>query len=374
MGHQPRGLIRGALATVDAFLHPCLELVATAGIFGFLTWLGLTQSPPCTIFRARNAFTLWRPDPLRFWFTDRSTRLRSSTESWVSSGSWRVGWPRSTVPPPWTRAWRVVMGVGSVDDERRGSQGFSRHDRAGREVAIPPGAQRAPGLPSMAPGPKILRRAGRAILMLVLSTRFRHRHRHLVIESVGGFPLVVLPEVFNPRLFFSSELVAHALNGSTIPPGARVLDMGTGSGVAALAASRWADSVIAVDINPEAVKCARMNVVLNGMEERITVLQSDLFSALPGDTFDVVLFNPPFFAGTPRASWEYAWRSDNVVERFAAQLAEHLTPRGQALVVFSTEGCAQAGVGAFLARGFNVDLVARRRVLHEVLFLCRCSR
>lgn len=235
-----------------------------------------------------------------------------------------------------------------------------------------PARARTAGIPQ--PAPMFLRLAGKAALHLSVYVWFRHRHRRLVIEHMDGFPLIILPEVFNPSLFFSSHLLTRSIQACTIPPAARVLDMGTGSGVAALVAARRARCVKAVDVSPEAVKCARMNVLLNGMEKQVTVQQSDLFSALPGETFDWILFNPPFFAGRPRAWRERAWRSDGVVERFAAQLGGHLAPGGQALVVFSSEGCAEAGVGAFLNRGFTADVIARRRVLHEVLFLCRISQ
>jgi len=58
---------------------------------------------------------------------------------------------------------------------------------------------------------------------------------------------------------------------------------------------------MAVDINPVAVRCARANAVLNGLDDRIHVLEGDLFDPLPGNArFDLVAFNPPFFRGTRR--------------------------------------------------------------------------
>ena len=54
-----------------------------------------------------------------------------------------------------------------------------------------------------------------------------------------------------------------------IPPGSIVLDMGTGSGVGAVFAARNAARVVAVDVNPEAVRCARINVLLHHIEDRV---------------------------------------------------------------------------------------------------------
>ncbi len=89
------------------------------------------------------------------------------------------------------------------------------------------------------------------------------------------------------------------MNEHLIPLGCRVLDMGTGCGVGAISVALWADRVVAVDIDPTAVRCARMNVLLHKLEERIAVEEGDLFSSLKGQSFDVVLFNPPYFKGVP---------------------------------------------------------------------------
>jgi methylase of polypeptide subunit release factors len=78
----------------------------------------------------------------------------------------------------------------------------------------------------------------------------RHRHRRLVLETAAGLPVVVLPDVFNLALFFSSKALVEALRSTSIPPGAAVLDVGTGSGIAAVAAARLGAHVKAVDISP----------------------------------------------------------------------------------------------------------------------------
>jgi methylase of polypeptide subunit release factors len=76
-------------------------------------------------------------------------------------------------------------------------------------------------------------------------------------------------------------------------PGGRALDLGTGSGVLALRAARHVDRVWALDLNPRAVTLARFNAALNG----VTNLESragDLFEPVAGDTFDLIVCNPPF--------------------------------------------------------------------------------
>ena len=166
----------------------------------------------------------------------------------------------------------------------------------------------------------------------------RHRFGRLVLEEVGGTPLLVLPEVFNPRLFRTGEALAQALNGQLIPPGSTVLDMGTGSGIGAIFAARWAQRVVAVDVNPEAVRCTRINTLLNRVERIVEVREGDLFGAVPGELFDVVLFNPPYYRGAPQSRLDHAFRSPDVIERFAAGLKHHLRSGGHALLVLSSDG------------------------------------
>ncbi len=71
-----------------------------------------------------------------------------------------------------------------------------------------------------------------------------------------------------------------------------ILEIGTGSGIIALFLSKKAKSVLAVDINPEAVKCAKENAKINGINN-MEFRKSDLFSNIK-EKFDLIVFNPPY--------------------------------------------------------------------------------
>ena len=94
---------------------------------------------------------------------------------------------------------------------------------------------------------------------------------------------------------------------------------------------------VALDVNPMAVRCARINALLNEVECRVRVEESDLFAAVAGQRFDVILFNPPYFSGRPRSARDRAFRAQNVIERFAANLKNHLQPGGWGLLLLSSE-------------------------------------
>ena len=73
----------------------------------------------------------------------------------------------------------------------------------------------------------------------------------------------------------------------------RLLDLCCGSGIQGLVGSRYASSVIGVDLNPRAIRFSRFNAQLNGVEN-YEVRLGNLYSAVEGETFDVILGNPPF--------------------------------------------------------------------------------
>lgn len=100
----------------------------------------------------------------------------------------------------------------------------------------------------------------------------------------------VAPHVFKPcpDTFFFGERME-------IRPGEKVLEIGTGTGILGIAAAKiGAGQVVAADISPYAVACARYNAKLNGVAEKFRFYESDLFRSVPWQKFDVIIFNPPF--------------------------------------------------------------------------------
>lgn len=126
------------------------------------------------------------------------------------------------------------------------------------------------------------------------------------------------------------------LAGMQLPtPARRVLDLGTGCGVQALRARRYADEVVATDISERALAFTRMNALLDATSGIDTRLGS-LFEPVAGETFDRIVSNPPFVI-TPRVQGvpAYEYRDgglvgDALVEQVVAGVGAHLVPGGVA--------------------------------------------
>lgn len=202
----------------------------------------------------------------------------------------------------------------------------------------------------------------------------KHHYDKLAIEWVHGTPLLVMPTVFNPRTLRTGAFFAASLADGAVTHGAAVLDVGTGSGVCAIAAARHARRVVAVDINRAAVRCARANALLNSLEDKVEVLHGDLFAPVGAARFDVVLFNPPFLKGVPKSERDCAWRSPDAIERFAAELGAHLAPGGCALVLLSTWGDSTAFLAEFERHGWRGTPWAQKHFMNETLTIFRMDR
>lgn len=146
------------------------------------------------------------------------------------------------------------------------------------------------------------------------------------INVFSGNKITALPHVYAGWL--DSELMCEVIK---IPTGTEVLDLCTGTGVIAIkAAQLGAKQVIAVDINPEAVKSAKLNKEKLGLDQ-IDVLEGSLFEPVGNMAFDVIIINPPYINNSASDKTEMAfWDEGNKVTRqFFKEFKRHLKPNGK---------------------------------------------
>jgi SAM-dependent methyltransferase len=145
---------------------------------------------------------------------------------------------------------------------------------------------------------------------------------------VGEFDSIPQDYVFSAL----NDLTQRFLDVVPDAPGGRVLELCAGTGVAALrAARRGAAEAWATDIAPRCVEFARFNARLNALDDRVRVVESDGWSALGDETFDLVVAHPPY---VPALSHRFDFRDggadgEQVARRIVEGLGAHLRRGGR---------------------------------------------
>jgi methylase of polypeptide subunit release factors len=138
--------------------------------------------------------------------------------------------------------------------------------------------------------------------------------------------------VFSPVRGEYVQLVAD----TPLPAGVKLaFDIGAGTGVlSAVLAKRGVDRVIATDQDPRALSCARENLARLDLDDKVELLEADLF---PEGRAPLVVCNPPWVPARPSSPIEYAvYDPDSRMLRgFLAGLAAHLAPGGEGWLILS---------------------------------------
>jgi len=154
--------------------------------------------------------------------------------------------------------------------------------------------------------------------------------------------------------------------------GAQVLDVGTGCGILGILAAGKASKVVAVDLNPFAVRCAKENSILNKVVNKMALMQADLLTAFTKDAkFDLILFNAPYLPSDESESGTWIGRSwaggvngRQVIDLFISQVRFHLTSSGRVLLMQST----LANIEETIQKFGDCNLRAKVKVERELPF------
>lgn len=191
--------------------------------------------------------------------------------------------------------------------------------------------------------------------------------QHIIgTQAFRDLALRVGPEAMVPRPE-TETLVEWALALLPDVASPTVVDVGTGTGciACAIAAERPGARVIALELSPSAAELARANVAVLGLEARVTVVESDLFTALGALRVDLIVANPPYLPSAliealapevsrfdPRLALDGGADGLDVIRRLVADARGRLTAAGA--LVLETAGGDQgtATVALLRAAGF----------------------
>lgn len=156
----------------------------------------------------------------------------------------------------------------------------------------------------------------------------------------NGVPIAALDAKIHPWYGVFSPIrgeYVQLVMDTPLPPGAasEAFDIGTGTGVlAAVLARRGVQHIVATDMDPRALGCARENLDRLDLAAQVEVVQADLF---PAGRAALVLCNPPWLPGKPSSTIEAAvYDPDSrMLKAYLAGLAEHLLPGGEGWLILS---------------------------------------
>jgi len=158
-----------------------------------------------------------------------------------------------------------------------------------------------------------------------------------------------------------------------------VLDMGTGTGILAIEASRTADFVIGVDINKKALVEAEKNA---HNIENIKFVYSNLFSYFKKNPmkFDLIVFNPPYLPAMKGEEKEVAQavaggkHGYELLEKFFEDAADFLKPHGRVLILFSSRTHREKIHEILENHAFNFHKLSEKEIPFETLYVYLCEK
>ncbi len=152
----------------------------------------------------------------------------------------------------------------------------------------------------------------------------------------------------------------------------RVLEIGTGTGLLAIIASKQCSTVTATDVNPHAIDCAVKNLIVN-KSYNVELRKGNLFEPVEDEKFDLILFNTPYLPTKEYervgdeldTAWDGGSDGRKVIDRFLEGLKDHLNQGGRVQLVQSSLSDIDRTIEKLNSIGLDASVTAREKCFFE---------
>ena len=187
--------------------------------------------------------------------------------------------------------------------------------------------------------------------------------------TISGIHLKIYAGVFNPGLHFSTKFLLKWLQKQNIA-GKHVLELGAGTGLLGIQAAKQKAVVTASDISGNA--CLNLNENTANNKVAIKIFQSDLFTDIPWQHFDLMLINPPYYPKNPVQENEYAWfcgQDFDYFQKLFFQMKPFMNYTSKAIMVLSEDCNIEVIKSLALQNKFKWQLMEQKKIWYEVNYL-----
>ena len=202
-------------------------------------------------------------------------------------------------------------------------------------------------------------------------------YRPLLVKYLSGtrtytfknIRLEVPPQVFHPGFFFSTKLLLKYIGRLPLSEKS-FLELGAGSGLISIYAAKNGARVTAIDIHSAAIQALKKNRFANDVQ--FAIVQSDLFTSITQQAFDIIAINPPYYKKQPLSDADYAWYCGEKGEYFQdlfKGLMDYVHASSVVLMILC-DGCDIEMIEKFASENsFKMDCVFRTKNLLEENFI-----
>ena len=199
-----------------------------------------------------------------------------------------------------------------------------------------------------------------------------NRSKILKLFEYKNVKYMVCEQVYEP-----SDDTFLILDNLTVNENDQVLEIGTGTGIISIFAAKTARKVVSIDISPLAVECAQKNFELNDLLLKSDIRLGDLFEPiLPGEQFDVILFNPPYLPTDPQEKDDHLTRSWNggpsgreITDRFINNFDKFLKKNGRVLLIQSSLTNPDMTINKIEEKKMIIKEIKEQKFFMEKIFL-----